>query len=100
MDTDREAGEESEEGDDGWMSPGDKAETNLCTNRCQHFQDWETIMEESEGLAYDDPHCSSDATIMGVDSPPGPPLSSRDKSADSPPNTPGGLACHLLGSPM
>ena len=27
-------------------------------------------MEESEGLAYDDPCSSSDATVIGVDSPP------------------------------
>ena len=57
-------------------------------------------MEESKGLAYDDPHSSSDATIMGVDSPPGPQLSSCDESAISPPNTSRGLAPHSPGSPM
>ena len=57
-------------------------------------------MEESEGLAYDDPHSSSDATITGVDSLPGPPLSSCDKSANSPPTTLRGLAPHSPGSPM
>ena len=30
--TDCEVGEESEEGADRWMSPGDEAETNPCTN--------------------------------------------------------------------
>ena len=57
-------------------------------------------MEESEGLAYNDPHSRSDATITGVDNPPGPPLSSRDESADSPPNTLRGLAPHSPGLPM
>ena len=103
-DTDHEVGEESEEpirseeGVDGLMSPGDKAETNARTSR--HPQNWEAVMEESEGLAYDDPHSGSDATITGVDSLPGPQLSSRDKSADSPPNTLRGLAPGSPGSPM
>ena len=82
-DTDHEVGEESEEGVDGWMSPGDEAETNPHANRCQHSQNWEAIMEESEGLAYDDPRSSSDATVMEADSPPGPALSSCDESANS-----------------
>ena len=43
-------------------------------------------MEEAEGLAYDNPHSDSDATIMGVDGLQGPELSSRDKPADSLPN--------------
>ena len=57
-------------------------------------------MEESEGLAYDDPHSSSDATIMGVDSLPGSQLSSHDESANSPHNTLRGMAPHSPGSPM
>ena len=40
-------------------------------------------MEELEGLAYDNPHSGSDATITGADSLPGPQLSLRDESADS-----------------
>ena len=87
MDTDCEMGDESEGGADGQMRPGDEAETNTCTNQCQHPQNWEAIMEESEGLAYDDPHSDSNATIMGVDSLQGPQLSSHDEPADSPPNT-------------
>ena len=67
MDTDREVREESkepigsEEGVDGQTSPGDEVETNMCTNRCQHPQNWEAVVEESEGLAYNDPHSDSNA---------------------------------------
>ena len=57
-------------------------------------------MEELEGLAYDDPHPSSNATITGVDSPPGPQLSSRDESANTLPNTLRALAPRSPGSPM
>ena len=57
-------------------------------------------MEESEGLAYDDPHSGSDATITGVDIPPGPQLSPHDESADSPPNTLRGSAPCSPGLPM
>ena len=57
-------------------------------------------MEESEGLAYDDPRSSSDATVMGVDSLPRPQLSSRDESANSPPNTSRASAPRSPGSPM
>ena len=57
-------------------------------------------MEELEGLAYDDPRSSSNATVTGVDSLPGPPLSSRDESANSPPNTSRGSAPRLLASSM
>ena len=38
-------------------------------NRWQCPQNWEAIMEEAEGLAYDDLRSDSDATVMGVDSP-------------------------------
>ena len=54
-------------------------------------------MEESEGLAYDDPCSSSDATVMGVDSPPGPALSLCNESANSSPNTLGGFGPSLAG---
>ena len=103
MDTDREAGNESkepigsEEGVDGQMSPGDEAGTNMCTNRCQCPQNWEAVMEESERLAYNDPRSGSNATVMGVDSPPGLQLSPHDKSANSPPQD---SAPHSPGSPM
>ena len=57
-------------------------------------------MEESEGLAYDDPRSSSDATIMGADSPLVPPLSSCDESGNSPPTTLRGSATRSPGLPM
>ena len=57
-------------------------------------------MKESEGLDYDDHHSSSDATIMGADSLPGPRLSLHDESVDSPPNISRGSAPCLLGLPM
>ena len=90
----------SKEGTNGWMSPGEEAEANLHTDQCQCSQNWESVMEESEGLAYDDPHSISDATIMGVDSPPVPPLSSHDESGNSSPTTLRGLALRSLRLPM
>ena len=60
-DTDREVREENEEplgskeGVDMQTSPGDEAETNVHTNRRWCSQNWEAIMEELEGLAYNDP---------------------------------------------
>ena len=95
-DIDCEAGDESEDRAGGQTRPGDEAETDQW--RCPH--DWEAVMEEAEGLTYDDPRSDSDATITGVDGSQGPELSSHDKPADSPPNTPRSLAPHLLGSPM
>ena len=106
MDTDREVGEESKEpigskeGVSGQMSPGEGAEANLCTDQCWHSQNWESIMEESEGLAYNDPHSSSDATVMGADSPSVPPVSSCDESGNSSPTTSRGSAPHPPGLPM
>ena len=44
-DADREVGEESEEGADRWVSPGDEAETNPRTNRHRCSQNWEAIVE-------------------------------------------------------
>ena len=57
-------------------------------------------MEELEGLAYDDPPLALMLPSQGVDSPPGPPLSSHDESANSLPTTSRGLAPHSLGLPM
>ena len=102
----REAGEESkepvgsEEGANRQMSPGEGAEANPHTDQCQHSQNWESIMEELEGLTYDDPCSSSDATVMGKDSPSVPPLSSRDESGNFPPTTLRGPAPRSPGSPM
>ena len=106
MDMDREVGEESEEPigreeeANGQMSPGEGIEESLHTDQWQCSQNWEPIMEESEGLAYNDPCSSSDATVTGVDSPPMPPLSSRDESGNSPLTTLRGLAPHSPGLPM
>ena len=82
-DTDPEAGDESEDGA-GWQCP----------------QIWEAIMEEAEGLAYDDLQSDSNATVMGVDSLQGPALSLHDEDANSPPHTLRSLALCTLGSPM
>ena len=106
MDMDCEVGKESEEpvgseeGVDGQMSPGEGAKANLCTDGHRCSRNWESIMEESEGLAYDDPLSSSNATITGVDSPPVPPLSSHDESGNSPPTTWRVSAPHSPGLPM
>ena len=89
MDTDHEAGEESEErvGNEGevsrWMNPAEEAEASPRIDQCQHSQNWESIIKESVGLAFDDPHSGSDATITGVDSLSVPPFSPCDESGDS-----------------
>ena len=61
MDTDPEVGDESEDGVGGQTDPKDTAERN----RWQHPQNWEAIMEEAEGLAYDDLWSDSDAMVTG-----------------------------------
>ena len=60
-------------------------------NRWQHSQDWEAVMEGSEGLTYDDPWSDSDATVMGVDCPWGPASSPHMQSH---------ATLHMPGSPM
>ena len=57
-------------------------------------------MEESEGLAYDDPPLQLRCYCHGADSPPVPPLSSRDESGNSPATTLRGSAPCSLGSPL
>ena len=86
MDTKLKQGEESE----------DRArQTNLKEeaepNRWWHLQDWEAVMEGSEGLAYDDPWSDSDAMVMGADCPWGLASSSHTQSHVTP---------HMPGSPM
>ena len=93
---DREVGDEREDRVGGQTSPGDEVETN----QCRHPRNWEAIMEEVEGLAFDDPHSDSDATVMGVDGLQGPELSSCDEPADSPPNTLRSLAPCSPGLPL
>ena len=57
-------------------------------------------MEESEGLAYDDPWLDSDATVMGTDGLQGPGLSLHGQAADPPPHTLRCAAPSMPGSPM
>ena len=106
MDTDHEASEESkkptvsEDGANGWMSPGEEAKANLHADRRWCSWNWESIMEESVELAYNNSCSSSDATITGADSPLVPPLSSHEESGNSPPTTVRGPAPHAQGLPM
>ena len=60
-------------------------------DRQRRSQDWEAVMEGSQGLAYDDPWSDSGAMMMGVDCPWG--------TTSSPPTwSPATL--HMPGSPM
>ena len=95
-DTDPEAGDKSEDGARGQTNPGDAVERD----QWWHPQNWKAMMEEAEGLAYDDPRSDSDAMVIGADGLQGPELSLHDKATDSPPNTPRSLAPHMPGSPM
>ena len=95
-DTDPETGDESEDRAGGQTNPRDAAERD----QQWHPQNWEAIMEEAEGLAYDDPQSDSSATVMGADGLQGPGLSLCYEAADSLPNTPRSLAPCMLGSPM
>ena len=100
MDMDHEAGEESEEpiGSEGevsgWTGPGEGAEASPHIDRCQHSWNWESIMEKSAGLTFNNPCSGSDTTIMGVDSPSEPPFPPCDESGDSPPTRSRGSAPH------
>ena len=97
-DTDHEADEESEgakgsKGDmSGWKSPEEGGEASPCIDQCRCSQNWESIMEESEGLAFDDPCSGSDTTVTGVDSPSAPPFSPHAESGDSLPTRSRGSA--------
>ena len=93
MDTDPEPGDESEDGAGGQTDSEDAAEEN----RWWHPWNWEAIMEEAEGLAYDDLWSDSDAMVMGVDGSQGPALSLHDEAANSPPHTPRHAACICQG---
>ena len=69
----------------------------------QHPQDWEAVVEESEGLAFDDPLLDSTdsmATVMGADDSQGPALSLCDEAINCPPHTPRSVTPHMPGSPM
>ena len=95
-DTDPEVGDESEDRAGGQTNPGDAVERD----RWQHPRNWEAIMEEAKGLAYDDPWSDSDATVMGVDGSQGPGLPLHDEATDSPPNTLRSLVPHMPELPM
>ena len=94
--TDPKAGDESEDRAGGQTDPEDAVERN----RRQCPWNWEAIMEEAEGLAYDDPRSDSDAMVMGTDGLQGPELSLHDEATDSPPHTPRSLALHMPGLPI
>ena len=66
-------------------------------DRWWHPQDWEAIMEGSEGLAYDDLQSDSMATVVGADGPQGPALSLCDKAANCPPTSRGMWPCVCRG---
>ena len=106
MNTDCEADEESEgakgsKGDvSGWKSAEEGVEASLHIDQCGCAWNWESIMEESEGLAFDNPCSGSDTTITGADSPSVPPSSPCDKSGDSPLTMSRGSAPHSQESPM
>ena len=77
MDTNHEVDMESEgpEGSEDvsrQKSPEEDGKDSPHIDQCQHSRNWESIMEGSEGLAFDDPHSGSDTTVMGVDSPSAP----------------------------
>ena len=95
-DTDPKVGDESEDRVGGQTNHGDAAERD----QQQHPQNWESIMEMVEGLAYDDPLSDSDAMVMGADRLQGSGLSLCDEVTDSPPNTLRNLAPHMPGLPM
>ena len=105
-DMDHEADKESEgaegsKGDmSGWKSPEEGSEASLRIDQHQHSQNWESMMEESEGLAFDNPCSGSDTTITRADSPLAPSFSPCDESGDSPPTRSRGSAPHSQGSPM
>ena len=75
-------------------------QTDPEPNRWQHPQNWEAIMEETEGLAYDDPRLDSNAMVMGADGLQGPALSLHDEAANHPPHTPRCATPHMPGSLM
>ena len=97
MNTDCEADVESEgpkgrEDVSGQKSPEEDGEDSLRIDQHRHSRNWESIMEESEGLVFDDPCSGSDTIITEVDSSSVPPFSPRDESGDSPPTRSRGSA--------
>ena len=85
MDTE-ERGNESEDG-----ARQTDLEEEVEPDRQQRSWDWESVMEGSQGLAYDDPQSDSDAMMMGVECPWG--------TMSSPPTWGPATLC-MPGSPM
>ena len=79
MYTDPKPWDENEDGVGVQTDPEDAA----VRNQQWHPQNWEAIMEEAEGLAYDDPWSDSDTTVMELDGSKGPALSLHDEAANS-----------------
>ena len=93
--------EQEEENEDG-AEQTDLEEEMEPDNR-QHPWDWEAVIEESEGLAYNDlwsDTMDSTATVMGADDSQGPTLSLHDEAINSPPHTPRSVTPCMPGSPM
>ena len=105
-DMDCEADEESEgaEGSKGDVSGQKSAEEGVEVSpridQHRRAQNWGPVMEEYEGLAFDDPCSGSDTTVTGADSPSAPLSSPRDKSGDSQPTMSRGSAPCSQESPM
>ena len=91
-----------EEGnEDGARQTDPEEEMEPDSQQC--LWDWEAVVEESEGLTYDDPWSDttdSMATVMGADNSQGPALSLCDEAVNSPPHTPRSATPHMLGSLM
>ena len=104
LDMNCEADTESEEakgskGDvSGQKSPEEGGKTSPHPDRHWCSWNWESIMEESEGLAFDDPCLGSDTMVMRVDSPLAPLLSPHYEPGESLPTRSRGAAdacgCH------
>ena len=93
--------EREEENEDGARQTDPEEE--MEADRWRYPQDWEAVVEESEGLAYDDlqlDSMDSTAIVMGADDSQGPVLSLHDKAVNSPPHTPRSVTLHMPGSPM
>ena len=95
-DTDPEPGDESEDRVGGQTDPEDAARGN----RRWCPQNWEAIIEEAEGLAYDDLWSNSDAMVTELDGSQEPALSLRDEATNSPPHTLRRVALLMPRSPM
>ena len=93
--------EQGEENEDGARQTDLEEKTEPDSQ--QHPWDWEAVMEESEGLAYNNLQLDtmdSMATVMGADNSQGPALYLCDEAFNSPPHTPRCVTPHMPRSPM